>query len=135
MTGAVAPPLRGGCHCGRVRFDADIDASGAPARAGLQLHDLPHGRVPAPDRAGVAVPPADRCGRHGRVPVQYRCGPASVLPSLRHQEFLRAAQQSGWLQLNARCLDGIEPDALEIVPFDDNDRDAATAAIEHLSKD
>ena len=39
------------------------------------------------------------------------------------------------ISINARCLDGIEPDALEIVPFDDNDRDAATAAIEHLSKD
>lgn len=36
--------------------------------------------------------------------------------------------------VNMRCLDPGTIDALTITPFDDSDRDAATAAIAHLSK-
>ncbi|GAB3379527.1 hypothetical protein GCM10027432_04960 [Lysobacter fragariae] len=35
--------------------------------------------------------------------------------------------------INARCLDDGTVDAMTVTPFDDNDRDAATAAIAHLS--
>ncbi|HNV77933.1 MAG TPA: GFA family protein, partial [Thermomonas sp.] len=36
--------------------------------------------------------------------------------------------------VNARCLDDIDLAALNIIPFDDRDRDAAMAAIAHLER-
>ena len=37
--------------------------------------------------------------------------------------------------VNVRCLDAGTVERVRITPFDDNDREAATAAIAHLSKD
>ena len=37
------------------------------------------------------------------------------------------------INVNARCLDPGTVASLTIVPFDDNDRDAATAALAHLT--
>ena len=34
--------------------------------------------------------------------------------------------------VNARCLDGVNLDALRVIPFDDRDRDAAMASIAHM---
>ena len=39
------------------------------------------------------------------------------------------------VDVNVRCLDAGTVHALRIVPFDDNDRDAATAALAHLSRE
>lgn len=36
--------------------------------------------------------------------------------------------------INARCLDGVDLQLLHVTPFDDGDRDAATAAIAHLTR-
>lgn len=38
------------------------------------------------------------------------------------------------IDVNARCLDAGSVAALDVVPFDDADRDAATAALSHLSR-
>ena len=38
------------------------------------------------------------------------------------------------IDVNARCLDPDGIDSMAIEPFDDNDREAATAAIAHLSQ-
>lgn len=37
--------------------------------------------------------------------------------------------------VNARCLDPDEARTVRVLPFDDNDREAATAALAHLSRD
>jgi hypothetical protein len=39
------------------------------------------------------------------------------------------------VDVNARCLDPGTVTAMTVTPFDDGDRDAATAAIAHLSQD
>jgi hypothetical protein len=48
--------------------------------------------------------------------------------------YVPRSHPDGW-SVDARCLDPGTVQALEIVPFDDADRDAATAAIAHLSRD
>ena len=37
------------------------------------------------------------------------------------------------VDINVRCLDAGTMDSLKITPFDDEDRQAATAALQHLS--
>ena len=37
------------------------------------------------------------------------------------------------IDVNVRCLDRATIEAIEITPFDDNDREAATAAVAHLA--
>jgi hypothetical protein len=37
------------------------------------------------------------------------------------------------VDVNVRCLDAGTVTSLKVVPFDDNDRDAATAALAHLT--
>ena len=39
------------------------------------------------------------------------------------------------IDVNVRCLDAGTVGTLTVVPFDDNDRDAATAALAHLSRE
>jgi hypothetical protein len=48
--------------------------------------------------------------------------------------YVPRSHPDGW-SVNARCLDPGTVARLNITPFDDNDREAATAAIAHLSKD
>ncbi|MBS0583032.1 MAG: GFA family protein, partial [Proteobacteria bacterium] len=38
------------------------------------------------------------------------------------------------VDVNVRCLDPATIEAVDVQPFDDGDRDAATAAIAHLSR-
>ena len=135
MTVVVAPPMRGGCHCGRVRFEVDVEPS-----ARLRVLDCNwticrmagflHLIVPASRFRLLTA--ADETAEY-----RFNTGAARHL-FCRHcgiKSFYVPRSNPDGISINARCLDGIEPDALEIVPFDDNDRDAATAAIEHLSKD
>ena len=107
---AINPPTpaplvthRGGCHCRRVRFEVDapavlevLDCNCSICRMAGFLH---------------LIVPASRFrllsggGRPGRIHVQHRRRAAPVLPTLRHQELLRAAQPPRWLRRQRRCLD------------------------------
>ena len=124
---------RGGCHCGRVRFELDaparpdvLDCNCSICRMTGFLHLIvPASRFRLLSGADELVEYTFNTGA-----AKHRfCGHCGI------KSFYVPRSNPDGISINARCLDGIEPDALEIVPFDDNDRDAATAAIEHLSKD
>ena len=124
---------RGGCHCGRVRFELDaparpdvLDCNCSICRMTGFLHLIvPASRFRLLSGADELVEYTFNTGA-----AKHRfCGHCGI------KSFYVPRSHPDGISINARCLDGIEPDVLEIVPFDDNDRDAATAAIEHLSKD
>jgi hypothetical protein len=132
----VPTPLvthRGGCHCRRVRFEAD-----APARLQVlqcncsicRMTGFLHLIVPAARFRLLAGADALAEYRFGTGTARHlfcrHCGIKSFYVPRSHPD--------GW-SVDARCLDPGTVQALEIVPFDDADRDAATAAIAHLSRD
>jgi hypothetical protein len=53
---------------------------------------------------------------------------------VRHQELLRAAQQSDGIDVNARCLDEGSVQALVVEAFDGRNWEANAAALAHLSR-
>ncbi len=123
---------RGGCHCGRVRFEVD-----APAR--LQALDCNcsicrmtgflHLIVPA--RAFRLRAGADALSEYsfGTGIARHRfCAHCGI------KAFYVPRSHPDGIDVNVRCLDPGTVEALEVVPFDDADRDAATAAIAHLSR-
>jgi hypothetical protein len=124
---------RGGCHCRRVRFEAD-----APARLQVlqcncsicRMTGFLHLIVPAARFRLLAGADALAEYRFGTGAARHlfcrHCGIKSFYVPRSHPD--------GW-SVDARCLDPGTVQALEIVPFDDADRDAATAAIAHLSRD
>jgi hypothetical protein len=71
----------------------------------VQLLDLHDDRLPAPDRA-----------RH--------CGVKSFYVPRSHPD---------GFSVNGRCLDAGTVSFFHVTPFDDNDREAATAAVAHLT--
>jgi hypothetical protein len=123
---------RGGCHCGRVRFEVDapaflqvLECNCSICRMSGFLHLI----VPATRfrllsgtddlaeytfNTGVA---RHRFCRH--------CGVKSFYVPRSHPD---------GIDVNARCLEQGTVASLEVVAFDDNDREAATAAIAHLSR-
>ena len=124
---------RGGCHCGRVRFELDaparpdvLDCNCSICRMTGFLHLIvPASRFRLLSGADELVEYTFNTGA-----AKHRfCGHCGI------KSFYVPRSNPDGFSINARCLDGVEPDALEIVPFDDNDRDVATSAIAHLSKD
>lgn len=135
MQPVAAPPLvthRGGCHCRRVRFEAD-----APAR--LQALDCNCSICRMTGFLHLIVPAANFRLLSGHdVLAEYRFGTGTARHLFCSHCGIKAfyvprSHPDGW-SVNARCLDPGTVAALEIVPFDDNDREAATAAIAHLSR-
>lgn len=132
MSDAGAFVHRGGCHCGRVRFEVD-----APAR--LQVLDCNCSicrmtgflHLIVPQRAFRLLSGADALSEYtfGTGTAKHRfcrhCGIKSFYVPRSHPD---------GIDVNARCLDAGSVAALDIVPFDDADRDAATAALSHLSQ-
>jgi hypothetical protein len=123
---------RGGCHCGRVRFEVD-----APARIDAiecncsicRMTGFLHLIVPATRfrllqgaeflseytfNTGVAK------HRFCRV-----CGIKSF--------YVPRSNPDG-IDVNVHCLDPATVESIAISAFDDGDRDAATSAISHLSR-
>jgi hypothetical protein len=100
---------RGGCHCRRVRFE--VDAPAARFRLLSGADDL----IQYTFNTGAAK------HRFCRV-----CGIKSFYIPRSHPD---------GVDVNARCLDPGTVTAMTVTPFDDGDRDAATAAIAHLSLD
>jgi hypothetical protein len=123
---------RGGCHCRRVRFEVD-----APARFEVldcncsicRMTGFLHLIVPATRFRLVS-------GAEDLVEYTFNTGAA------RHR-FCRHCGIKGFyiprshpdgVDVNARCLDTATVEDMRVVAFDDNDREAATAALAHLSQ-
>ena len=122
---------RGGCHCRRVRFEIDapadieaLDCNCSICRMTGFLHLIvPASRFRLLSGADVLTEYTFNTGaakhRFCRV-----CGIKSFYIPRSHPD---------GVNVNVRCLDQGTVASLKVVPFDDNDRDAATAALAHLT--
>jgi hypothetical protein len=122
---------RGGCHCGRVRFEVD-----APARPQVQECNCSICRM-----TGFVhlIVPAARFrllqGEDALTEYRFNTGTARHL-FCRHcgvKSFYVPRSHPHGYSINVRCIDEGTLQGCELSLFDDNDRDAATAAIEHLA--
>lgn len=132
-----APALRithhGGCHCRRVRFEVDapaaldaLDCNCSMCRMTGFLHLI----VPASRFRLVR-------GEDALAEYRFNTGTARHL-FCRHcgvKSFYVPRSHPDGFSVNARCLDPGSVVELRITPFDDDDREAATAALAHLSRD
>ncbi len=123
----------GGCHCRRVRFEVD-----APARLTALECNCSICRM-----TGFLhlIVPASRfrllCGDSELVEYRFHTGIA------RHRfcrvcgikPFYIPRSNPDGIDVNVRCLDGATIEHVAIEPFDDADRNAASAAIAHLSRE
>ena len=124
---------RGGCHCGRVRFEVD-----APARIEVldcncsicRMTGFLHLIVPATRFRLLA-------GTDDLAEYTFNTGTARHL-FCRHcgiKSFYIPRSHPDGFDINARCLDAGTVVELTVTPFDDRNREAETAAIAHLSTD
>jgi hypothetical protein len=130
-----ASPLathHGGCHCGRVRFEVD-------APAALQVLDCNCSICRMAGFLHLIVPKARfrlLSGEGDLGEYTFNTG-AAKHRFCRHcgiKSFYVPRSHPDGIDVNARCLDPATIASIEVTPFDDNDRDAATAAIAHLSR-
>jgi hypothetical protein len=123
---------RGGCHCRRVRFEVDapaaleaLDCNCSICRMAGFLHLI----VPASRFRLLSG--SDDLTEYG-----FNTGTARHL-FCRHcgiKAFYVPRSHPDGFDVNVRCLDPGTVTSLTITPFDDADREAATAAIAHLSR-
>lgn len=122
---------RGGCHCGRVRFDVELQADPVAIECNCSICT----------KTGFLhlIVPASRfrllSGSGDLAEYTFNTG-AAKHRFCRHcgvKSFYVPRSHPDGFSVNARCLDGIDLAALRIERFDDADREAATAAIAHLS--
>lgn len=129
--GATLATHRGGCHCGRVRFEVDaparlavLDCNCSICRMGGFLHLI----VPASRFRLLA-------GAEALAEYTFNTGAARHL-FCRHcgiKSFYVPRSHPDGFDINARCLEPGTVTGMDITSFDDRDRDAATAAIAHLT--
>ena len=123
---------RGGCHCRRIRFEVDapavvdaLDCNCSICRMTGFLHLIvPTARFRLLDGEDALTEYRFNTGaaRH------LFCGHCGV------KAFYVPRSHPDGFSVNVRCLDAGTVERVRITPFDDNDRDAATAAVAHLSK-
>jgi hypothetical protein len=124
---------RGGCHCGRVRFEVDapatldvLDCNCSMCRMTGFLH-----LIVSDSRFRLLS------GSQDLTEYRFNTGTARHL-FCRHcgikAFYVPRSHPDGW-SVNARCLDPGTIASMNIASFDDNDREAATAAIASLSQD
>lgn len=122
---------RGGCHCGAVRFEVD-----APARIAVLDCNCSICRM-----AGflhLIVPPARfRLLAGADVLNEYTFNTGTAKHRFCRvcgiKSFYIPRSNPDGFDVNVHCLDPATIDAVDVQAFDDADRDAATAAIAHLS--
>ena len=122
---------RGGCHCRRVRFEVDapavlevLDCNCSICRMGGFLHLI----VPASRFRLLA-------GADDLAAYTFNTGTARHL-FCRHcgiKSFYVPRSHPDGYSVNARCVDSDTVAGVTVAPFDDSDREIATAAIAHLS--
>jgi hypothetical protein len=121
----------GGCHCGRVRFEVD-----APARPQVQECNCSICRM-----TGFIhlIVPASRFrllqGEDALTEYRFNTGTARHLfcKYCGVKSFYVPRTHPHGYSVNLRCIDEGTLQGYELSLFDDNDRDAATAAISHLA--
>jgi hypothetical protein len=121
----------GGCHCGRVRFEVD-----APARPQVQECNCSICRM-----TGFIhlIVPASRFrllqGEDALTEYRFNTGIARHLfcKYCGVKSFYVPRSHPHGYSVNLRCIDEGTLQGYELSLFDDNDRDAATAAISHLA--
>ena len=122
----------GGCHCRRVRFEVDapadievLDCNCSMCRMTGFLHLI----VPAARFRLTAGEDALQEYRFNTGTARHlfcrHCGIKSVYVPRSHPD---------GFSVNLRCLDAGTVASVRVAPFDDGDREAATAAVAHLSK-
>jgi len=123
---------RGGCHCGAVRFEVDAPARIAALDCNCSICRMSgyiHLIVPATRFRLLA-------GAGALTEYTFNTGTAKapLLPHLRIKSFYIPRSHPDGIDVNVHCLDAATIESVDVQPFDDADRDAATAAIEHLSR-
>jgi hypothetical protein len=123
----------GGCHCRRVRFEVDapavvdaLDCTCSICRMTGFLHLI----VPASRFRLVS-------GDDALADYRFNTGAARHL-FCRHcgvKSFYVPRSHPDGYSVNLRCLDPGSVVELRVAAFDDSDREAATAAVAHLSRD
>ena len=131
MSGAAMVTHRGGCHCGRVRFEVQ-----APAQ--LQALDC-NCSICRMSGFQHLIVPATRfrllSGAEELIEYTFQTG-AAKHRFCRHcgiKSFYVPRSHPDGIDVNVRCLEAGTVTGLTLAAFDDADRDAATAAIAHLS--
>lgn len=122
----------GGCHCRRVRFKVMAPASLEVLECNCSICTMTghlHLIVPAPRFRllagdGELVDYAFNTGT-ARHRFCRHCGVKSFYVPRSHPD---------GFSINARCLDGVDLQLLCLTPFDDGNREAATAAIANLTQ-
>jgi hypothetical protein len=107
--------VTGGCHCGRIRFEVDA----RPERVSLCNCSICaktaylHWPV-APERVRLLTKDGDWLSyRFGTGVAEHRfCATCGISP------FRIARSHPDQITVNARCLDGVDPERLEIERFD-----------------
>lgn len=134
METSVPPELvthRGGCHCRRVRFEVDAPSSPEVLECNCSICTMTgflHLIVPASRFRLLA-------GEGDLTEYTFNTG-AAKHRFCRHcgiKSFYVPRSHPEGFSVNGRCLDAGTIDWFRITPFDDNDRDAATAAVAHLT--
>jgi hypothetical protein len=122
---------RGGCHCRRVRFevDAPADVEALDCNCSIcRMTGFLHLIVPAARFRLLSGEDALTEYTFNTGAAKHRfckvCGVKSFYIPRSHPD---------GVDVNVRCLDAGTMASLAIVPFDDNDREAATAAVAHLT--
>ena len=122
---------RGGCHCGRVRFEVD-----APARIDALdcncsicgMTGFVHLIVPASRFRLVAGADALVDYAFGTGAAKHRfCRVCGV------KSFYVPRSNPDGIDVNVRCIDDGSIELLCVTAFDDRDREASDAAVAHLS--
>jgi hypothetical protein len=124
---------RGGCHCGQVRFEvqapAEVEALDCNCSI-CRMTGFLHMIVPASRFRLLAGEDALVDYRFNTGTARHRfcrhCGIKSFYIPRSHPE---------GIDVNVRCLDDGTVAALTVTPFDDADRDVATATLAHLSRE
>ena len=121
----------GGCHCRRVRFDVDAPVSPELLDCNCSICTMTGFQhlIVASMRFRLLS------GANDLVEYRFNTGAARHL-FCRHcgtKSFYVPRSHPDGISVNARCLDAGTLIAPTITRFDDADRDAATAAIAHLS--
>ena len=106
---------RGGCHCGAIRFEVDGDIEGAEICncSICSMTAYVHWEVPPERFRLLTSEEAIRDYRFGtRTSRNFFCGTCGISP------FRRPRTDPGAIDVNLRCVEGVDPDALDVGRFD-----------------